>query len=138
MAAPSDPLLPVYSVADFSIGDTIEQCTLYTVPAGHIFVLEMVMARVFVRAGNRPPFRLALTDPEGQIASSNRGVGFKLEESASTAEGRLYTLNHLVRLYYREQITIQAYLVLGQVDSFVNEIAISGFLVMAPAMTSPP
>jgi hypothetical protein len=74
---------PVYRVCDLSVGDTTEQCTLYTVPAGHIFVLEMVMAQVFTGAGSRPPIRLKLTDPEGHIAISNRGVSFRLEESGS-------------------------------------------------------
>jgi hypothetical protein len=79
-----------------------------------------------------------LTDPDGFISSGNRGVSFKLEESFSSTDGRFYTVNQLVRLYYREHITIQAYLLLLQFENFLNEVAISGYLVIAPDMTSPP
>ena len=53
MAAPSDFFIgqPIYKRCDLSSGDFTEQGTLYTVPAGHIFVLEMVIARVFTRGG---------------------------------------------------------------------------------------
>jgi hypothetical protein len=50
VAAHSDLLIgqPIYRVRDFSVGSDVEQCTLYTVPAGSIFVLEMVMAKAFI------------------------------------------------------------------------------------------
>ena len=120
---------PIYRRCELSVGDFIEQCTLYTVPAGKIFVLEMVTAQVFTGAGSGPPFRLKLTDPQGNLAVANTGVPFKLEESSSTAQGRGYTVNQMVRLYYKENRTIQAYLLLQQAENFINEVSISGYLV---------
>ena len=107
MAIHADGLFgqPIYRSCELSRGDALEQGTLYTVPAGHIFILEMVLARIFTQGA---AVRLVLTDPDGFISSSNRGVSFRLEESFASADGRLYTVHHVVRLYYREQITIQA------------------------------
>ena len=137
MAAHAEPLSgqPLYRRCDLSTGDVTEQGTLYTVPAGHIFALEMVLAQVFTRGG---AVRLVLPDPEDFISAGSRGIPFKLEESFASTDGRFYTVNQLVRLYCREHITIQAYLLLLQSAHLPNEVAISGSLVLDPGIASSP
>ena len=130
-AAPVNPPIgePIYRRCVLSTGSDVQQCTLYTVPAGKIFVLETVTAQIFTAEPGGPPFLLKITDPQGNLASGDAGVPFTLEKSFSTVNGNSYTINQMVKFYYKKNKAIQALLLLPAAENFNNEVSISGYLV---------